>query len=105
MPTYYVYILANATRRLYIGVTNNLERRMYEHKHKLIPGFTSKYGHSWLVYYESTEDVTAAIAREKQLKGWLRSRKMALVETMNHEWQDLSADWFSNALDSSLRSE
>ncbi len=105
MSAYYVYILANATRKLYVGVTNNLERRMYEHKRKLVPGFTSRYGHSWLVYYEATEDVTAAIAREKQIKGWLRNRKMALVASMNPEWKDLSAEWFGDVLDSSLRSE
>ncbi len=105
MPTYYVYILTNATRRLYVGVTNDLNRRMYEHKHLLVLGFTSRYGHSWLVYYESTEDVMAAIARENQIKGWLRNRKLALVASMNPDWKDLSADWFSDALDSSLRSE
>ena len=97
---YYVYILTNATHRLYVGVTNDLQRRMYEHKLKLVPGFTSRYGFSWLVHYETTEDIHAAIAREKQIKGWLRSKKIALVESGNPNWVDLSAEWF-DALDSS----
>jgi len=87
-----------------VGVTNDLQRRMYEHKRKLVPGFASRYSLSWLVYYESTSDVQAAIAREKQIKGWLRSKKVALVESDNPIWMDLSAGWF-DALDSSLRSE
>ena len=95
MKEYYVYILANASRRIYVGVTNNLERRVYEHKYKLIPGFTSKYNIHRLVYFESTFDVTAAITREKQIKGWLRSKKIALIETLNPLWNDLSAEWFS----------
>ena len=72
---FYVYLLSNATRRLYVGVTNNLERRMHEHRAKLVPGFTSKYNISWLVYYEITSDVTSALEREKQIKTWRRSRK------------------------------
>ena len=91
---YYVYILANASRRLYIGMTNNLGRRVYEHKHKLTPGFTSEYNVNRLVYFESTSDVRAAIAREKQLKVWLRSKKIALIESQNPSWDDLSAEWF-----------
>ena len=79
MRTYYVYILTNATHRLYVGVTNDLQRRMYEHKLKLAPGFTKRYNLSWLVYYETTSDVRAAIAREKQIKGWIRSKKVALL--------------------------
>ena len=93
---YYVYILANISRRLYIGITNNLERRVYEHKRKLIPGFTSEYNITRLVYVETTSDVTAAIGREKQLKGRLRSKKMALIETQNPGWEDLSAGWFED---------
>ena len=100
MRTYYVYILTNATHRLYVGVTNDLQRRMYEHKLKLAPGFTSWYHLSWLAYYETTSDVQAAIAREKQIKGWSRSKKTALVESANLRWVDLSAPWF-DALDSS----
>ncbi len=89
--TYYVYMLTNWKNKLfYIGVTNNLVRRIYEHKNKLVPGFTKKYHISKLVWFESTNDVTAAIAREKQLKGWRREKKKQLIESMNPEWNDLS---------------
>src|SRR5512139_1986061 len=92
---YYVYIMTNeANRVLYTGVTNDLRRRVYEHKHKLVEGFTSKYNITQLVYFEDTPDVRAAIAREKQIKGWLRSKKIALIESMNPKWEDLSAEWF-----------
>ena len=91
---YYVYILSNVSRRLYVGVTNDLERRIYEHKHKLLSGFTSEYNISRLVYVETTTDVAAAIAREKQIKGWLRRKKLALIESQNPTWIDLSAEWF-----------
>jgi putative endonuclease len=91
---YYVYVLANVHRTLYVGVTNNLEVRVLEHKKALTPGFTSKYGTDRLVYFESTPDVHAALAREKQIKGWLRRKKLALVETVNPNWKDLAADWF-----------
>jgi len=94
---YFVYIMSNETRTLYIGMTNNLERRVYEHQHKLIPGFTSKYNLTRLVYYELTGDVGAAIAREKQLKGWIRARKAALIDSLNPEWDNLSASWYTNA--------
>ena len=79
---------------LYTGVTNNLERRMYEHKNKLIPGFASKYNLKKLVYFEETIDVNAAITREKQIKGWLRKKKVALIELENPEWNDLSKHWY-----------
>jgi len=78
---------------MYIGVTNNLERRLHEHKNKLIPGFTTKYNLNKLVYVEDTPDISAAIAREKQLKGWRREKKNALVAGANPEWRDLSADF------------
>ena len=94
MNQYYVYIMTNSTRRLYTGVTNDLQRRVYAHKHKLVSGFTKRYNLTWLVYYETTNDINAAISREKQIKGWLRKRKLALVESMNPEWKDLSADWY-----------
>ena len=90
---YFVYILTNRTRRLYVGVTNDLERRMYEHKNKLKPGFTSKYNLSWLAYYEHTDDVMSAMEREKEIKGWRRSKKLALIESLNPEWKDLTLDW------------
>ena len=91
---YYVYIVANISRTLYIGITNDLLRRIYEHKAKLIDGFTRRYNIGMLVYFESTSDVNAAIAREKQLKGWRRERKVALIEAMNPRWLDLSTEWF-----------
>jgi putative endonuclease len=78
---------------MYIGVTNDLKQRLYEHKHQLVDGFTKRYNVHKLVYYEHTTDIRAAIAREKQLKGWLRAKKNALVETMNPEWKDLSEEW------------
>ena len=93
MKRYYIYIMANRSKTLYIGVTNNLERRLYEHKHRLIAGFTSKYQMARLVYFEETSDVYAAIAREKHLKGWLRAKKVALIESIDPEWRDLSEEW------------
>ena len=90
---YYVYIMANRTRMLYTGVTNNLERRVYEHKNRITTGFTSKYNLNRLVYYESYFQVRDAIAREKQIKGWLRTKKIALIQSLNPEWKDLSAEW------------
>lgn len=88
---YYVYILTNHSRNLYIGVTNNLERRIYEHKHKLVPGFTGKYNINKLVYLENTGDINSAIAREKQLKSLLRSKKIKLIEQLNPNWDELFA--------------
>ena len=91
---YYVYILTNWNNKvLYTGATNNLERRLYEHRNELADGFTKRYHVHKLVYYDTTTDVTAAIAREKQIKGWTRQKKNALVETINPEWRDLSKDW------------
>lgn len=94
MNSYYVYILTNYSKTLYTGVTNNLHRRVYEHKKKLIPGFTQKYNINQLVYYEETSDVREAISREKQIKGWLRAKKIALIESKNPQWLDLSFDWY-----------
>ncbi len=93
MRQFYVYVMTNRSRTLYVGVTNNLERRVCEHKLKHNPGFTSRYNINQLVYYESTNDVHTAIAREKQIKGWVRSKKIALIDAQNPEWRDLSADW------------
>jgi len=81
---------------IYVGITNNLERRLYEHRNKLTDGFTSKYNLNKLVYFESTDDVTVAIAREKELKGWVRRKKTALINTINPEWKDLAEEWYDN---------
>ena len=89
---YYVYILASISKVLYVGVTNDLTRRIWEHKEKLAPGFTSKYNVDLLVYYEVTQDVLSAIAREKQIKGYRREKKVALIEGMNPGWKDLYRD-------------
>jgi putative endonuclease len=94
MKQYWVYILSNKSRTLYIGITNDIERRVVEHREKVQPGFTSGYNISRLVYYEEFGDPDSAIAREKQLKGWLRKKKIALIESMNPEWKDLSEGWF-----------
>ena len=94
MNSYYVYILTNWKGNvMYIGVTNDLTRRLYEHKHELVEGFTKRYHVHKLVYYEETNDVRAAIEREKQLKNWARAKKNALVETINPTWKDLSEEW------------
>ena len=90
---YFVYIATNGSKTLYTGVTNDLPRRMFEHRNSLVPGFTSKYRIDRLVYFETTSDVRAAIAREKQIKGWRRERKIALVEGANPKWTDLSKEW------------
>ena len=96
MKEYYVYIMSNKRNTLYIGVTNNLEQRVYQHKNKSIEGFTKKYNINQLVYFESGDDVTAAIEREKQIKGLLRSKKVELIKTLNPQWKDLSEGWFDN---------
>ncbi len=92
--TYFVYIITNPVYTvLYIGVTNDLERRMYEHKQKFVSGFASKYNCTKLVYFDTTEDVVSAIEREKELKGWVRRKKIALIENENPNWRDLSEDF------------
>ena len=92
--SYYVYILTNDWGNvMYIGMTNDLERRLFEHKHELVPGFTQRYHVHKLVYFEETPDVRSALEREKQLKGWTRKRKNELVESVNPAWKDLSLSW------------
>ena len=87
---YYVYILASKKNgTLYVGVTNNLKRRIYEHKGKLIEGFTNKYNVSQLIYFEQYSDIREALTREKRLKKWNRAWKVALIEKTNPEWEDL----------------
>ena len=111
MKTYHVYIMASASRVLYIGVTSDLLRRVWEHKQKKFRGFTARYCVTELVYLEGFGNVCMAIAREKQLKGWLRTRKIALIESFNPQWKDLSAELQKTSpepkarRDSSLRSE
>jgi len=94
---FYVYILVNWNNKvMYIGMTNNLERRLNEHKTKRNNGFTKRYNINKLVYYEHTTNVLAAIAREKEIKKWRREKKNRLVETMNPEWNDLSLEWYDS---------
>ena len=92
---YFVYMLTNThNTTLYIGVTGNLGKRLYEHKNQLVSGFSKTYNLHKLVYFESTTDVRSAIAREKQLKGWTRAKKNALIERMNPQWKDLGENLF-----------
>lgn len=91
---YFTYIVACRSRTLYIGVTGNLEKRIFEHKWKEHDGFTADYNCDRLVWFESYQDVTRAIAREKQLKGWRREKKTALINKLNPAWVDLSKDWY-----------
>ncbi|HLE73685.1 MAG TPA: GIY-YIG nuclease family protein [Anaerolineales bacterium] len=90
---YFVYVMASYSGTLYTGVTNDLERRVAEHKQGLTPGFTRKYGVSRLLYYEEFGDIYEAIAREKEIKKWRREKKVALFEETNPRWLDLSMDW------------
>ena len=90
MAQYFVYIMASRSRTLYTGVTNDLNRRTWEHKHGETPGFTSHYRIGHLVYFEETENVYGAIVRERQIKGWTQAKKIALIESMNPTWEDLS---------------
>ena len=99
--TYYTYIMTNKSGTLYMGVTNNLERRVWEHRTGTTDGFTKRYKMDRLVYYEDYPDPTSAIHREKQLKGWLRKRKIELIREANPRWEDLSAEWFGEGPDSS----
>ncbi len=101
MKEYYVYIITNRVKTLYIGVTNNLVRRMYEHKKGMIEGFSKRYNLTKLVYYEIYTNVQEAIRREKQLKNWHREWKINLIESLNPGWDDLSKDWGIDAEPSS----
>jgi putative endonuclease len=87
--------MSNKSGTLYTGVTDDLERRLYEHKNKLIEGFTKRYNINKLMYFESGSDISSAIEREKQIKGMLRDKKLDLIKTMNPTYEDLSAGWFS----------
>ena len=99
---YYVYIMTNKSRTLYTGVTNDLIRRVYEHRNKLVKGFTSRYNIQYLVYYELTSNVYAALEREKQIKGLLRKKKIALIDSTNPEWKDLSKEWYESPEDETV---
>lgn len=104
---YYVYMLTNRWKNvLYTGVTNSLEKRVWQHKNKAIPGFTKKYNCDRLVYFEQYNEIDQAIAREKQIKGWIRAKKNALIAAHNPEWNDLAEDWFRSSAEGgpSLRS-
>ncbi|MEX0608687.1 MAG: GIY-YIG nuclease family protein [Balneolaceae bacterium] len=92
---YYVYMMSNVSRMIYTGMTSDLELRVYQHKNKLVEGFTKKYNLHKLVYYDDTDDVSFAIKREKEIKGWRREKKIALIESMNPNWNDLAKDWSS----------
>jgi putative endonuclease len=93
MKQYFVYILTSSAGTWYTGITNNLQRRVYQHKHKLIDGFTKNYNVNRLVYYEIFPNVRDAIGREKQIKGWRRSKKIDLIRSMNPKWKDISEEW------------
>ncbi len=95
MRDHYVYIMANESGTRYTGVTNNLERRVYEHKQKLVAGFTKRYNITRLVYYEAIPDAREAITREKQIKSWRRSKKLALIRSLNARWRDLAEGWYA----------
>ena len=92
---YYVYIMASTSRVLCVGVTNDLQRRVNEHKGRRVPGFTKKYHVTQLVYFETTSDVRVAIEREKQIKTWGREKKVKLIQASNPEWRDLSEEWMA----------
>ena len=97
LKQYYVYIMTNKGNTvLYTGVTSNLAERIYQHKKKLIKGFTSKYNINKLVYYEEFDSVYDVITREKQIKGWLRRKKIELIKKNNPEWKDLSTGWYDD---------
>jgi putative endonuclease len=97
MTNYFVYIMSNRSSTLYVGATNDLGNRTYQHKEKFVEGFTKRYAINRLVYYEVCESRESAITREKQLKGWRRDRKIALIESVNPEWRDISSDFMDYA--------
>jgi len=94
VKTYYVYIMASGRRTLYVGVTGDLRRRVHEHRQKLVSGFTKRYNVTRLVYFEQFTEITEAIAREKQIKGWSRAGKIIQIQSHNPKWEDLARNWF-----------
>ena len=95
MKTLYVYIMASKSGTLYVGVTSDIKRRVYEHKQHLIPGFTDKYNVDRLLYVETIGDPASAVNRERQIKKWRREKQVMLIDSMNPEWNDLSQDWYA----------
>jgi putative endonuclease len=93
--TYFTYMVASRSRTLYIGITGDLHKRVFQHKHKIYEGFTDNYNCTRLVWFEQYSDPNNAIAREKQLKSWVRKKKVALIEENNPTWEDLSAPWYT----------
>ncbi|MBZ5645743.1 MAG: GIY-YIG nuclease family protein [Acidobacteriia bacterium] len=102
---FYVYIMASKNRVLYIGVTNSLAKRVWQHKTHEIEGFTSKYKVHTLVHFESFDDVRNAIDREKVLKGWTRAKKIALIEETNSKWKDLAEGWYRKLSDEQMKKQ
>ena len=94
MTNYYIYIMSSQSGTLYVGMTNDIKKRVYQHKNHLIPGFTDKYNVDRLLYIETTSDSISAIRREKQLKRWRREKKVTLIDSQNPDWKDLSDDWY-----------
>ena len=94
MKTFYVYIMGSKSGTLYVGMTSDIKKRVYEHKNHLMPGFTDKYNVDRLLYVETIGDASSAINRERQLKVWKREKKVALIDSINSEWNDLSEDWY-----------
>ncbi|HEV2113110.1 MAG TPA: GIY-YIG nuclease family protein [Terriglobales bacterium] len=90
---YWFYIMASVSGTLYSGMTNDIQKRVFQHKNKLIEGFSARYGCNRLVYFESFDDVRKAIDREKEVKGWSRKKRIALIESMNPRWEDLALNW------------
>ncbi len=96
--TYYVYIMSNRSQTLYVGVTNDLVRRVFQHRNPTHATFTSRYHVTRLVYFEPFSDVREAIEREKRIKGWTRAKKLALVAESNPDWEDLAEEWLGPTL-------
>ena len=94
MQRYFTYIMSSPGGTLYTGVTNNIQNRVFQHKQMKQIGFTQKYNIIRLVYYEESQYILNAIAREKEIKGWRRSKKIALIESINPKWEDLAEDWY-----------
>lgn len=97
MKTYYVYIMASETGTLYTGITSNLKRRVFEHKTKVVSGFTCRYDVAKLIYVEIFKMPATAIKREKQIKSWRREKKIKLIDMKNPAWDDLAAEWYADA--------